>query len=239
MSTITNITEWLIGIAGIFCAFSIVMSAIKIMTGDEGESKQYLKRIKNSIIAIILILSVFTIKSLVVDNYFSPSSSEFGIGNFNNIEIGIVGSVVTDNGNSDKQKRQMIAVDGQLYVRTDSNKNITLDGKLKIKADIYKQYEACQGNLSGWGQEDEYYIVRKVRNKVSSSVSDKSQGFLISSSLYCDDAEDWEDIIGNYDYKNRVTNGYQIATNSNGTLREPDKDGNYSTNLNDYKWDKD
>ena len=55
METIYYITNFLGIFAGICCTAMIVFAVFKIMTGDETEIKKYQVRIKNGLLALILI----------------------------------------------------------------------------------------------------------------------------------------------------------------------------------------
>ena len=61
METIYYIINFLGIIAGLACTAMICISVFKIMTGEEHEYSKYKTRIKNGLIALILIISISTI----------------------------------------------------------------------------------------------------------------------------------------------------------------------------------
>ena len=66
MSRIYHIVNYLGYLAGFTCVLMIVVAVYKILTGDEMEYKRYLTRIRNGIVALILILTISTTKNLVL-----------------------------------------------------------------------------------------------------------------------------------------------------------------------------
>lgn len=144
METIYYITNFLGVVAGIACAAMITVAIFKIMTGDEQEHHKYIARIKNGIIALILIISISLIKDLVL-KYFPYQESYDAIGDFSEITISLTDGAMTDE-HEDVKGRKVIRVDGNYYVNTDTKK-INLGGfwdSYKIQCEIYKQFDDCQ-----------------------------------------------------------------------------------------------
>ena len=158
MSRIYHIVNYLGYLAGFTCVLMIVVAVYKILTGDEMEYKRYLTRIRNGIVALILILTISTTKNLVL-NYFPYVQSSDAIGDFSSIQVTVTDGVLEREAN-DKKGRWTIAIDGEYYVKTDVKK-INFGSFLnswKKDVDVFKAYDECQGITSGSLAEEKYYM---------------------------------------------------------------------------------
>lgn len=95
METIYYITNFLGILAGITCVAMICVSVFKIMTSDETEYKKYQSRIKNGLIALILVICISTIKDTVL-TYFPYVQSSDAIGDFSSIQVSLTDGALTD-----------------------------------------------------------------------------------------------------------------------------------------------
>ena len=95
METIYYITNFLGILAGIACVAMISVAVFKIMTGDETEYKKYQTRIKNGLIALILIVCISTVKDTILQ-YFPYVQSPDAIGDFSDIQISLTDGALTD-----------------------------------------------------------------------------------------------------------------------------------------------
>lgn len=146
METIYYITNFLGILAGIACVAMITVAVFKIMTSDETEYKKYQVRIKNGLIALILIICISTVKNTVL-NYFPYVQSSDAIGDFSSIQVSLTDGAVTDK-YEDVEGRSVIRVDGNYYVNT-GEKLINIGGfwdSYKIWCSVYKLYDDCQRN---------------------------------------------------------------------------------------------
>lgn len=144
METIYYITNFLGILAGIACVAMITVAVFKIMTSDETEYKKYQVRIKNGLIALILIVCISTVKNTVL-NYFPYVQSSEAIGDFSSIQISLTDGALTDK-YEDVEGRSVIRVDGNYYVNT-GEKLINIGGfwdSYKIWCSVYKLYDDCQ-----------------------------------------------------------------------------------------------
>ena len=146
METIYYITNFLGILAGIACVAMITVAVFKIMTSDETEYKKYQVRIKNGLIALILIICISTVKNTVL-NYFAYVQSSDAIGDFSSIQVSLTDGALTDK-YEDVEGRSVIRVDGNYYVNT-GEKLINIGGfwdSYKIWCSVYKLYDDCQRN---------------------------------------------------------------------------------------------
>mgnify|MGYP000522636755 FL=1 len=146
METIYYITNFLGILAGIACVAMITVAVFKIMTSDETEYKKYQVRIKNGLIALILIICISTVKNTVL-NYFPYVQSSDAIGDFSSIQVSLTDGALTDK-YEDVEGRSVIRVDGNYYVNT-GEKLINIGGfwdSYKIWCSVYKLYDDCQRN---------------------------------------------------------------------------------------------
>lgn len=81
LSILSQAIKFLTIFAGACTVFIILASVLQIMIGDEGETKRYLTRIKHSIIAFILIITISNIQNLIT-GYFPYQQSNSTIGDF-------------------------------------------------------------------------------------------------------------------------------------------------------------
>lgn len=195
MEAIYYITNFLGIIAGIACAGMICVSVFQIMTGDEQEYKKYQTRIRNGLIALILIVSISTIKDTVL-KYFPYIQSSDAIGDFSSIQISLTDGALTDT-YEDVDGRSVIRVDGNYYVNT-GEKLINIGGfwdTYKIWCSVYKLYDECQGITKGAMAEDIYYLSWE-----GSKLSGQSKGFLMPADVKgtIKDDNDFKDLMGNW-----------------------------------------
>ena len=218
--SIVNVMGW---IAGLACAGMIVMSVIKIATGDESDAKLYLRRIKNGIIAFILIFSVTTVTRLIVDSYIGTSEANIGDFGDHAIAIGKADSNIRDTA-KDLQNRQIINYNGQKLVRTDVDHEIK-EGrffhKIKIKVDIYRDFNDSQGATKGWSSEKLYYVYKSSDDL--EDLNDKSKYFIFPVSLADEidgSKESWENILAGYNYNQLTDLAFTVITDKNGNILE-------------------
>lgn len=136
------------GLAGIACLLMMSVAFVKMLTGDEQDRNIYIRRIKNGIIALILILSIVIIVRLV-GKYFPANKSYSSIGDFSDIQVSMTQGV----SNVVNETRQMVSIDGIIYVRTKQNVKYDCDPGLfsskKIVIDQYKLYSEASGTTKG------------------------------------------------------------------------------------------
>ncbi len=157
MSRIYHIVNYLGYLAGFACVLMITVAVYKILTGNEMEYRRYLTRIRNGIVALILILTISTTKNLVL-TYF-PYTSEDAIGDFSSIKVTVTDGMLEKEAD-DKKGRWTIAIDGEYYVKTDVKKiNFgTFMNSWKKDVDVFKAYDECQGVTNGALAEEKYYM---------------------------------------------------------------------------------
>lgn len=195
MDTIYYITNFLGVLAGITCCAMIGVAIFKIMTGDETEHQKYQARIRNGLIALILIVCISTVKDTVLQ-YFPYVESSDAIGDFSDIQISLTDGALTDT-YEDVEGRSVIRVDGNYYVNT-GEKLINIGGfwdSYKIWCSVYKLYDECQGLTRGAMADDIYYMSWE-----QDKLDGKSQGFLMSADVKgtIKDDNDFKDLMGNW-----------------------------------------
>ena len=116
MNTIYYITNFMGVLAGILCVAMICTAIFKIMTGDEGEYRKYQARIKHGMIALILVISISSVKNMVL-TYFPYVQSNDAIGDFSEIQVSLTDGALNEE-KKDCQGRNVIRVDGNYYVNT-------------------------------------------------------------------------------------------------------------------------
>lgn len=176
MSRVYHIANYLGYLAGFCCVLMIGIAVFKILTGDEMEYRKYLTRIRNGLIAFVLILTISTTKNLVL-TYFPYVESADAIGDFSSIQTSLTDGTLEKEAN-DKKGRWTISIDGDLYVKTDVKK-INFGSFLnswKKDVDVFKAYDECQGITSGSVAEEKYYMYW-------TEYDGKRVGLLISPSL--------------------------------------------------------
>lgn len=178
MDTLNQVITYLTLLSGVAAVCMILVAVLKIMMGDEGDTKRYLARIKHGLIAFVLIISISNIKTLVLE-YFPYEQSPEAIGDFSKIETSLIdGQLEKDY--KDVQGRTVIKVDGQYFVNC-GEKLINLgtwSNSFKIWCSVYKHFDDCQGITRGSVASDKYYISWE-----SSKVESEYQGFLISADV--------------------------------------------------------
>lgn len=195
MDTIYYITNFLGVLAGITCCAMIGVAIFKIMTGAETEHQKYQTRIRNGLIALILIVCISTVKDTVLQ-YFPYVESSDAIGDFSDIQISLTDGALTDT-YEDVEGRSVIRVDGNYYVNT-GEKLINIGGfwdSYKIWCSVYKLYDECQGITRGAMADDIYYMSWEA-----DKLDGQSQGFLMSADVKgtIKDDNDFKDLMGNW-----------------------------------------
>ena len=195
MDIIYYITNFLGVLAGITCCAMIGVAIFKIMTGDETEHQKYQARIRNGLIALILIVCISTVKDTVLQ-YFPYVESSDAIGDFSDIQISLTDGALTDT-YEDVEGRSVIRVDGNYYVNT-GEKLINIGGfwdSYKIWCSVYKLYDECQGITRGAMADDIYYMSWEA-----DKLDGQSQGFLMSADVKgtIKDDNDFKDLMGNW-----------------------------------------
>ena len=195
MDIIYYITNFLGVLAGITCCAMIGVAIFKIMTGDETEHQKYQARIRNGLIALILIVCISTVKDTVLQ-YFPYVESSDAIGDFSDIQISLTDGALTDT-YEDVEGRSVIRVDGNYYVNT-GEKLINIGGfwdSYKIWCSVYKLYDECQGITRGAMADDIYYMSWE-----GDKLDGQSQGFLMSADVKgtIKDDNDFKDLMGNW-----------------------------------------
>lgn len=201
METIYYITNFLGVLAGITCCAMIGVAIFKIMTGDETEHQKYQTRIRNGLIALILIVCISAVKDTVLQ-YFPYVQSPDAIGDFSDIQISLTDGALTDT-YEDVEGRSVIRVDGVYYVNT-GEKLINIGGfwdSYKIWCSVYKLYDECQGMTKGAMADDIYYLSWE-----NDKLDGASRGFLMSADIKgtIKDDNDFKELMGNW-----ITEKYQ------------------------------
>lgn len=180
MNTIKAITSFLQNIAIVGAVAILVYCVLKIMTGDESDSRRYIMRIKHSIIALILIMSITEISNLVVNNYFKngnidtnpvgfSSLDSYKSFSFSSIDVGDKYAK-----KEDKQGRLILSVDGVYYIRYKANVRVKFNKKCTLNVDILKYFDDCQGVTSGSFAQEIFYVYWEGGNNYLIPVSDKT-----------------------------------------------------------------
>lgn len=195
LSILNQTISYLTILAGVATVFIILVAVFQIMIGDEGDSKRYLTRIKHSIIAFILILTISNVKTLIL-GYFPYEQSASSIGDFSSIQTSLTDGTL-EYEYKDVEGRSVIKVDYQYYVNT-GEKLVNLGtwtNSFKIWCSVYKLFDDCQGITRGSVASDQYYISWE-KEKVESEY----QGFLISADVKGDikSKEDYYNLMGDW-----------------------------------------
>ncbi len=198
LNILNQVISYLTILAGLCTVCIILVATFQIMVGDEGDSKRYLVRIKHSIIAFILIITIGTIQGLV-QNYFPYQQSATSIGDFSTIQTSITDGTL-EYSHKDKDGRSVIKVDYQYYVNC-GEKLINLGtwtNSFKVWCSVYKLFDDCQGVTRGSVAKDQYYICWE-KDKVESEY----QGFLISADVKGNikSKDDYYDLMGDWKEK--------------------------------------
>lgn len=191
----------------ITCMVSIFVSLLKgVMNNDE--MPNHLKKIKNSLVALILVLTIATIINFTQDYFIlSKNSSDFGIGTSTHTFAQIDDN--TSLNDEDKQGREIVIIDGQKYVVTDRNvkhfyvwqeENMiyystnapwgNCDVVFTDGVDVLKKFSESQGltNGSGLTTKVAYYRASKNSYEELSGVTDNKNGYAPSQYLKIDPA---------------------------------------------------
>ena len=190
---IYNIVNFLSILAGIALVASIVYAMIKMVTGDEGDHQRYLRRVRNGIIALILIITLNPIVKLVTQ-YISPDETKnsfTGIGDFSDIQYATIPNGDGLTGKTDTKNRPMIIIDGEYYVRTAEAKSKNFGSWNKrwaISVEEYKEYDVAQRTASSKLANVSYY-------KIIATASGNNSDMEVWRKI--EDKKDWL-IPGNY-----------------------------------------
>lgn len=175
MNQLNEIIGFGIILTGISTVAIICLCIFQIMTGDEQDTKIYLKRIKHAFIAFILVISIFSIQKMITKDYFNEN--ELNIGQApDNIDTELIAGLK----DKDIADRDTFVIDGESYVITDKNKTLKTTGSWfsndKIANVGYaKKLSECQGFLKGYGSSaNTYYLVffEETGNYVITAYSD-------------------------------------------------------------------
>lgn len=163
------------GLAGIACLLMMSVAFVKMLTGDEQDRNIYIRRIKNGIIALILILSIVIIVRLV-GKYFPANKSYSSIGDFSDISVSMTQGV----SNVVNETRQMVSIDGIIYVRTKQETKFDLEsgfGWKDIIVDEYKLYSEASGTTKGAFADVQYYYFKWQSDKQVWMGKDGDKGY--------------------------------------------------------------
>lgn len=166
-SNLQAILDFLYAFGIVCCVMSIFIVLFKGLVNND-EMQSYIKKIKNSIIAMVLIITTSTIFSLFQGYYFDNGISDdtFGIGKIpDDATLDIINDDTTLNDN-DKLGREVVIINGEKYVVTSRDKE--LYGKKKddnswefinswsygyekmnVRVDALKYFSDCQGFSCG------------------------------------------------------------------------------------------
>ena len=92
LTDINNIIGAITGLAAIGCVAIVLVAIFKIVIGDEQDQQKYIKRIKNALLALVLILTCVNIGNAVL-SYFGTKNSDgsytttFSIGSIENTDV--------------------------------------------------------------------------------------------------------------------------------------------------------
>ncbi|MBO5348530.1 MAG: hypothetical protein J6A89_01730 [Clostridia bacterium] len=181
----------------IACVMSILIALFKGLV-DTDEMPVYLKKIKKSLIALVLVITISTTVSVTQNYFFSNGVSYsddtyFGIGKLpENTGLEYIDDNTSLNDN-DKEGREVVIIDGEKYVVTSRDKE--LYGKkqdngwsfadmyvygyedMKVRVDALKYFNDCQGFSSGSDltTKVQLYRVHKEAYDSYSGVDDKGK----------------------------------------------------------------
>lgn len=189
----------------ILCIISIFILLLKgVMNNDE--MPRNLSKIKNSLVALILIVTIASIINFTQDYFIlSKNSSDFGIGTTTHIFAQIDDN--TSLNDEDKQGREVVIIDGQKYVVTDRNINkfyIWQEDNITYYStnepwraceviftegvDILKKFSEAQGitNGSDLTTKVAFYRASKSSYTILAGVIDNKSGYAPSKYLQID-----------------------------------------------------
>lgn len=168
-SNLQAILDFMYALGIIACVMSILISLFKGITNNE-ELSSHLRKIKNSLIAVVLIITISTTFSLIQGYYFNNGVSftddtYFGIGKLpEDAKLDLIDDNTSLNDN-DKEGREVVIIDGEKFVVTSRDKK--LYGKknengwsyadmwffgyedMNVWVDSLKYFNDCQGFTSG------------------------------------------------------------------------------------------
>lgn len=169
-SNLQAILDFLYALGIIVCVMSILISLFKGLINND-EMPSHLKKIKNSLVAVVLIITVPTTFSIIQGYFFNNGVSYtgdtyFGIGK---LPEGTGLDLIDDNtslNDNDKEGREIVIIDGDKYVVTSRDKelygkkgengswsfaNIWFWGceDMKVRVDTLKYFNDCQGFSGG------------------------------------------------------------------------------------------
>lgn len=115
MDNLKDIVSFLMIFSGVICATSILISLAKILLNSD-DSIVYVKRIKNSLVALVLVLTVVNIVNVTQRYFSSISDSDFGIGKISqDIEIATIDDTFKDS-SKDKDGREVVFINNYKFV---------------------------------------------------------------------------------------------------------------------------
>ena len=207
------ILDFLYALGIITCVMSILISLFKGLINTD-EMPSYLRKIKNSLVAVVLILTTSTTMSIMQGYYFNNGISfnddtYFGVGKLpEDANLDLIDDNTSLNDN-DKLGREVVIIDGDKYVVTSRDKKLygkKLDGNywefsnmwsygyedMTVWVDALKYFNDCQGFTSGSDltTKVQLYRVHKQSYDELSGVDDKGEnGKKISEYLSVNDLE--------------------------------------------------
>lgn len=195
MTYIWNLINTLKYLSGVACLAILLVGVFKILIGDEQDTKKYVTRCKNAIIAIVLIFTVVNLANLVA-NYFSDSEGNvsFSIGSLSNTDITSAG-LIADTGltitatealdsigshescNYNYTDYEVLLVDGNWYYITKIKEHKNL-GSFWNSCTVYR----CHYLKSVDNNTTDYYYINAGSDLAGSSVS--PEHFIIPSQSF-------------------------------------------------------
>lgn len=206
LSSAKDLARFLQIISGIFGVGALLLCLFKIVTNSD-ESQGYIKKIKNILIALILIFTVTSIINLIQDYIKPDSDSNFmSIGKApTNVEKILASTSFSD---KDSKGRQILMIDGVKCVVTKKNQQ------------LYYKYDKETGNLR-----------IKTNDNVIGGISTFFSG-LKKSNIYVDVIKKYNDVQGSWTKTANFTDEYAFKLSSSTaentyTGRVTDDKGNY------------
>lgn len=201
MDTLNNLIGTLKWISGAVCAVIIAISIFSIMVngGDEGTTHRYIARIRNALIALILILLIGQITNLVTsDRYFNDSSSSaLGIGDFSDVstEVGFSDNAMYA-ANYSNEVRTVFSYAEDEYIIDGSKevnlgKNLSIWGKGQYLKNCYL-VKSCTSKINGTAKvggltyyivDNTYLLEKSVKGSVYSD--DELEGVAVGTIADC------------------------------------------------------
>lgn len=73
--------------AGICCLCIVLVAVFKLIIGDENDNKKYITRIKNALIALVLILTIVNLTNVVINSLMNGSTDYYSIGDISSTSL--------------------------------------------------------------------------------------------------------------------------------------------------------